>query len=159
MSSLILGLALAAAPAGASAHPPEIEAHLAPLVGDWTRAGLEDSYRDQCVWYDRRAFVVCSLTDGRSGTRVEAIIGYSAEDRRYTYQNYANNGTGHNSHGYALGENGLVFVEDRMVEGKPARLTTSMIPQPDGRLRMTQERSVTGGSWQPVGEVYYIKRK
>ena len=74
MSGALLWLAAAAA--AAPLHPPEIEAHLAPLVGDWTRAGKQATYRDHCVWYDRRAFVVCSLTDGASGLRVEAIVGY-----------------------------------------------------------------------------------
>lgn len=155
----MLWLAMHAAEGGASAHPPAIEAHLAPLVGDWTRAGLEASYGDRCVWYDRRAFVVCSLTDGRSGGRVEAIIGYSKEDGRYTYQNYANNGTSHVQYGYALGNNGIVFTDERKIESKAARFTTSMIPQPDGRLRLVQERSVMGQPWQQVAEIFYIKRR
>ena len=155
----ILWLALSAAGGEAAAHAPAVEAHLAPLVGNWTRAGMEASYRDRCVWYSRRAFVVCSLTDDRSGGRVEAIIGYSKEDMRYTYQNYANNGTSHVQYGFPLGSNGLVFTDERSVEGKVARLTTSMIPQPDGRLRLVQERSVMGQPWQQVAEVFYIKRK
>lgn len=159
MLSMMLWLALSAAGGGPPAHAPAVEAHLAPLVGDWTRAGLEASYRDRCVWYDRRAFVVCSLTDGRSGGRVEAIIGYSTEDGRYTYQNYANNGGSHVQYGYALGADGIVFTDERKIEGKAARLTTSMIPQPDGRLRLVQERSVMGQPWQQVAEVFYIKRK
>ena len=117
------------------------------------------SYRDQCVWYDRRAFVVCSLTDSRSGARVQAIVGYSQEDQRYTYQSYANSGASRIYYGHALGDDGIVFTEERKVEGKLARLTTSMIPQPDGRLRLVQERSVMGQPWQKVGEVLYIKRK
>ncbi len=90
---------------------------------------------------------------------MEAIIGYSVEDARYTYQNYANNGTSHVQYGYALGENGIVFTDERKIEGKAARLTTSMIPQPDGRLRLVQERSVMGQPWQQVAEVFYVKRK
>ena len=37
--------------------------------------------------------------------------------------------------------------------------TTTMIPQPDGRLHLAQERSIMGGPWEKAGEVYYIKRK
>lgn len=159
MMSLVLWLVLAAAEPVAPAHPPEVEAHLAPLVGDWTRAGREANYRDRCVWYDRHAFVVCSLTDSLSGGRVEAIISYSAEEGRYTYQNYASNGTSHVQYGYALGENGIVFTDERPVEGKRARLTTLMVPQADGRLRLVQERSVMGQPWQQVAEVFYIKRR
>ena len=65
-------LIMAAAAVPAPIHPPEIETHLAPLVGDWTRAGKEATYRDHCQWTDRHAFVVCSLTDSISGARVEA---------------------------------------------------------------------------------------
>ncbi len=151
--------AMLAIAAAASAHAPDIEAHLASLVGDWTRAGKEATYRDQCVWYDHRAFVVCSLTESVSGYRVEAIVGYSKEDQRFTYQSFGNDGGSHVQTGYALGADGLVFTDERKVDGKAVRLTTSMIPQSDGRLRMVQERSVMGGAWEPVGEVFYIRRK
>ena len=151
-------MVLAAVPA-TPVHPPGIEARLAPIVGDWTRAGKEATYRDRCVWYDRHAFVVCSLTDNSSGLRVEAIVGYSKDLARYTYQSFSNDGGSHIQYGYPLGENGIVMTDERNVEGKPVRLTTSIIPLPDGRLRMTQDRSVMGGPWQQVGEVTYVPRK
>ena len=159
MISTLLWLAAAVASPPAPVHPPEIEAHLAPLVGDWTRAGKEATYRDRCAWFDRRAFVVCSLTESVSGLRVEAIVGYSGDDKHYTYQSYSNDGSSHVQIGYPLGADGLVFTTEREVEGKPTRLTTSMIPQPDGRLRMTQDRSTMGGAWERVGEVDYLPRK
>ncbi|MES2136935.1 MAG: hypothetical protein V4502_07745 [Pseudomonadota bacterium] len=140
-------------------HSPAIEAHLAPLVGDWTRAGREATYRDNCVWYDRHAFVVCSLTDASSGLRVQATVGYSKDEQRFTYQSYANDGTSHVQYGYSVGTNGIVFTDERRADGKPVRLTTSMIPQADGRLYLAQERSVMGGPWVKAGEVYYVKRK
>lgn len=140
-------------------HPPAIESHLAPLVGDWTREGKEATYRDRCVWYDRHAFVVCSLTDSASGLRVEAIVGYSKDDERYTYESYSNDGGSHVQYGYALDHNGIVFTDERKIDGKPSRVTTSIMPQRDGRLYMTQDRSVMGGPWQRVGEVYYVIRK
>ena len=155
----VLWLALLAPADAAPAHPQAVEAHLGSIVGDWTRGGLEATYRDHCAWYDRRAFVVCSLTDGRSGGRLEAILGYSKEEQRYTYQSFSNSGDSRLSYGYPLGADGLVFTDERKVNGKPVRLTTSLIPQTDGRLRMVQDQSVMGGPWQQVGEVYYIKRK
>ncbi len=155
MISALLWLAAAVA---APVHPTEIEAHLAPLVGDWTRPGKEATYRDHCVWYDRHAFVVCSLTDTASGLRVEAIVGYSKDDQRYTYESYSNDGGSHVQYGYPLGDNGIVFTDERNIDGKPARLTTTMIPRPDG-LHMAQDRSVMGGPWQKVGEVVYQARR
>jgi hypothetical protein len=140
-------------------HPPEIAKHLAPLVGEWTRKGKEASYHDRCVWYDRQSFVVCSLTDSASGTRVEAILGYSKADTRYTYQNYGNDGSSRVQYGYPLGTNGLVFTDERVVDGKPTRLTTTMIPQVDGRLQITLDTSVVGGPWQQAGQVYYVPRR
>jgi hypothetical protein len=158
MYSMIL-FALAAATDATPVHPPEIEAHLAPLIGVWTRAGREATYRDSCVWYDRRAFVVCSLTETSAGHRVEAILGYDKAEQRFTYQNYGNDGTSRVEYGHPLGSNGLVFTSERLIDGKRTRLTTSMVPQADGRLRITQDRSVLGGPWQRAGEVYYIKSK
>ena len=159
MLPMILWLAALTAADDARAHTPAVEAHLAPLVGNWTRAGLETSYRDRCVWYAQRAFVVCSLEDGRSGARVEAIIGYSKEDQRFTYQNYASNGDSRVFYGYPLGANGLVFTDERKLAGKPVRLTTSMIPQPDGRLHIVQEKSEMGGPWEQIAAIDYIPRK
>lgn len=156
---MIAALMVLAAVHATPVHPPEIEARLAPIVGDWTRAGKEATYRDRCVWYDRHAFVVCSLTDSSSGLRVEAIVGYSKNDQRFTYQSYGNDGGGHIQYGYPLGDSGIVMTDERTVDGQPVRLTTSIIPQPGGSLRMTQDRSVMGGPWQQVGEVYYVPRK
>lgn len=159
MSPFVVWFATVAGQALGPVHQPAIEAHLASLVGDWTRAGRESSYRDRCVWYDRHAFVVCSLTDSSSGLRVEAVVGYSEDEQRFTYESYGNDGTSHAQYGYALGSNGIVFTDERKVEGKPVRLTTTMVPQADGRLHLAQERSVMGSPWEKTGEVYYIKRK
>ena len=159
MLGLLLWSAALAAPPSGPVHPPEIEARLGSLIGDWTRAGKEASYRDSCVWYDRHAFVVCSLTDSAAGTRVEAIVGYAEKDRRFTYQSYGNNGASRVQYGYPAGDRGIVFTDEQQVEGKQARLTTKLLPQPDGRLRITLDRSVEGGPWQQAGEVYYVRRR
>lgn len=156
MISQLIWLATAAA---APVHPPTVEAHLASLVGDWTRVGKEATYRDQCVWYDRHAFVVCSLTDSSNGLRVEAIVGYSKADARFTYQSFSNDGGSHIQYGYGFGDRGIVFTDERTIDGKPSRFTTSIIPDADGRLHMTQDRSIMGGPWKQVGEVYYLPRK
>ena len=158
LAPIAFGLAAALAPA-ATVHPGDVEARLSTLIGDWTEAGKETSYRDRCIWYDGRAFVVCSLTESVTGLRVEAIVGYSSEDRRFTYQSYDNKGGSHVQYGYPLGERGLVCTDERKINGQDVRLTTSMIPQSDGRLRMFQERSVMGGRWESVGEVYYVPRR
>jgi hypothetical protein len=149
----------AAAPAVLPVHPPAIEAQLSSLVGDWTRAGKEATYRDHCVWYDRRAFVVCTLTDSSSGLRVDAIVGYSKDDARFTYQSYNNAGISHIQHGYALGTDALVFTDEQNIAGYPTRITTTINRQADGRLHMTQERSIMGRAWEKAGEVYYVPRK
>lgn len=159
ISSAAFLAAMAAPPLLERVHPPAIEAYLASLVGDWTREGKQATYRDHCVWYDRRAFVVCSLTDSGSGARVEAVVGYSKEEARFTYQSFNNGGSSETQYGYPLGTNGMVFVDERTINGKATRLSTAIAPQRDGSLRMTQDRSVLGGPWQQVGEVYYLPRK
>lgn len=164
IGGLLLLAAAATAPTtpaalAASVHSPQIEARLAILVGEWTRDGKEAVYRDRCVWYDRRAFVVCSLTDSSNGLRVEAVVGYSKADERFTYQNFINDGGSRVEYGYALGTNGIVFTDEKVVAGKMTRLTTSMIPQPDKRLQITQDRSVMGGPWERAAQVYYVPRR
>jgi hypothetical protein len=159
MLALVIGSTLAAAaPAISPVHALDIEARLGSLIGDWTRAGKETSYRDSCVWYDAHAFVVCSLTDSAAGTKVEAIIGYSEKQKRFTYQSYGNSGASRVQYGYPLADRGIVFTDEQEVDGKPARLTTRLVLQPDDRLRITLDRSVMGGPWQQAAEVYYIRR-
>ena len=63
-------------------HPPDIEAHLAPIVGDWTRVGKEATYRDHCVWYDGHAFVVGQTANdsGRGKEHAELRIRRDRKD-------------------------------------------------------------------------------
>jgi hypothetical protein len=140
-------------------HSPDVEARLAPLIGDWTVAGKEATYRDTCVWFGDRAFVVCSLDSKANGEKVQAVLGYSKARERFTYLNYASDGTSRYELGFPQGERGIVFTDERMTPKGLARVTTYTEPQADGRVRFRQEMSINGGPWQPSGEVYYVRRK
>lgn len=158
-AALAMILAVASAPSFGQVHAPEIEAHLAPLVGDWTIPGQEQTYRETCIWFGDRAFVVCNSTDRSDGSSSRSILGFSKARGRFTYQNYASTGTSRYELGYPLGKDGLVYTDERPSGGRPARITTLLRPQPDGRLHFVQERSVEGGPWEKTVDFHYVRRK
>jgi hypothetical protein len=157
---LLLVAAAQAAPAPAQAtHTPDVEARLAAIVGDWTIPGQETSYRETCTWYGERAFVVCASTDAADGTMSQSILGYSKARGRFTYQNYAGSGTSRHELGFPHGARGIVYTDERLSDGRPARISTFVEPQPDGRLRFRQDKSVEGGPWQNAVDFYYVLRR
>lgn len=159
---MIIGLALAflTAAQGASpgVHAAEIEARLAPLVGDWTIAGQEASYRETCEWYRNRSFVVCTSTDSSDNSISQSILGYSAIEARFTYYNFGSAGTSNSRFGYPLGANGLVYTLERRSSAGHVRATTFVAPQADGRVHFREERSINGGPWNEVANFHYVRR-
>lgn len=86
-------------------------------------------------------------------------MGYSKVEARFTYQNYMSSGSSRYELGYPLGKNGLVYTDERHSGGEPARITTLVRPQSDGRLHFVQERSVKGGTWEKTVDFYYVRRR
>ncbi len=155
---LPFALLLTAAPAAAGVHPPEVEARLAPIVGDWTIEGHEASYRENCVWYADRAFVVCDTTDSSDNTASVSVIGYSKADGHFTYHNYSGSGSSRSEIAFPLGPKGLVFTAERRSAAGVARVSSELVPLPDGRTRFRQQRSVNGGPWTETVVLHYVLR-
>lgn len=152
-------MAAVAAPALAAVHAPEIEARLGWLVGDWTLAGHEATYRETCEWYGDRAFVVCSSSDSGDGSHSRSILGYSQADGHFTYHNYGNDGRSRSESGFPAGERGLAFIDQRRTASGWVRSTTTLTPTPDGRIHFRRERSVNGGPWQTTSDFHYLPRQ
>ncbi len=154
-----VALALLAQAGATRVHPAEVEARLATVVGDWTIPGHEATYREQCEWYRNRAFVVCATSDSSDDTMSHSILGYSAIEQRFTYQNYGSGGTSNSRFGYPLGENGLVYTLERRNSSGHVRVTTYLTPQADGRLHFREERSLNGEPWKETASFFYVRRK
>jgi hypothetical protein len=161
MKALCSSLVLAAAPLAASAHvhPPDIEARLAAVVGDWTIEGQEATYRERCEWYRNRAFVVCATEDKRDNAFSQSILGYSKARQRFTYHNYSASGSSRSEFGFPHGARGIVYTDERQTTAGLARVTVRLEPQPDGRLRFIEERSVDGRPWERTADFLYVPRK
>jgi hypothetical protein len=142
----------------ANVHPPEVEARLGTIVGDWTIAGQEATVRETCEWYRNRSFVVCTSTDSSDGSMSQSILGYSAAEGRFTYHNFGSGGTSNSRVGYPHGENGLVYTLERRTSAGVVRTTTFLTPQSDGRFHFREERSVNGGPWSESANFYYVRR-
>lgn len=155
---VLASIATAEQGASSGVHPAEIEARLAPLVGDWTIPGQEASYRETCEWYRNRSFVVCTSTDSTDNSVSQSILGYSAIEGRFTYHNYGSTGTSNSRFGYPLGENGIVYTLERRSSAGHIRATTFVMPQADGRVHFREERSINGGPWNEVANFHYVRR-
>ena len=159
MRAFALGLvSLLASPALAGAHPPEVEHQLAFIAGDWTIKGLEARYRDHCTWFDSNSFIVCDTDDRRHGTHHSiAILGWSATDSHYTYQQYDDSGRSRTEPCYANSEKGLTCLGEAHTKDGLVQ-TRSYIWPTSGGLGIRQEKSVNAGPWTDVGRVDYIPR-
>jgi hypothetical protein len=159
--AIAFSLAFVSLPSAAAAqtHPPDIEARLAKVVGDWTIPGQENSYRETCAWYGKRAFVVCTSTDTSDGSMSQSILGFSKAKGRFTYHNYSGSGSSRSELGFPHGTSGIVYTDERDSADGLARVTTWVEPQTDGRLRFRQARSVKGGPWVQTVEFFYVPRK
>lgn len=144
---------------GATAHPPEVETQLSFLAGDWTMKGKEGSYRDHCTWFDDRSFIVCDTTDGRPGGHHSiAVIGWSAAERHFTYQQYDNSGRSRTERCFANAAKGITCLgAARTTEGLVE--TRSHIQPNAAGLGINQQKSVDAGPWKEVGRVDYVRRK
>lgn len=159
MIRLTLGiLLLVSSPAGASVHPPEIEARLAPLVGDWTIAGQEKTYREKCGWYRDKSFVVCTSEDSSDNSISQSVLGYSITEGNFTYQNFGSGGSSNSRIGFPNGERGLVYTLERKTSTSVVRSTTFVTPQADGRVHFREDRSLNGGPWSTAADFYYVPR-
>ena len=150
---------LMASPAMAGVHPPEVEARLGMLVGDWTVVGRETTYRDKCDWFGDRSFVICIARNSAKNSLDQTIVGYSKEDGHYTYFSFGNSGESNARIGFPSGERGLVMTTERRQPAGLTRITTLLEPQADGRLRIREDRSVDGGPWSMTAEIFYVARR
>ena len=153
-------LVLATTSASAGVHPSEIENRLAFIVGDWTVAGADSVYSDNCQWFDDKSFVVCDTRDARKGVLHHsiAVLGYSTTAANYTYQQYDNGGGGRNETCFANDQGGITCLGQRR-DGAQLTETRSYIWPNTGGLGIRQEKSVNAGAWSEVGQVQYVHRK
>ena len=160
MHLLAIGLAAMFAPqTPANAHPPAIEQQLAFIEGDWTIAGMETIYRDHCTWFDAKSFIICDTDDRRPGVHhAVAILGWSAADNHFTYQEYDASGRSRTEPCYASSEKGLTCLGEFHTKDGLVQTRSIIWPTATG-LGLRQEKSVNAGPWTDVGQVAYVHRK
>jgi hypothetical protein len=159
MDMIATGLiAMMATSAVAGVHPPEVEQQLAFIAGDWTIKGLEANYRDHCAWFGSKSFVVCDTDDRRHGAHHSiAVLGWSAAESRYTYQQYDDSGRSRTERCYPNGQKGLTCLGDASNKDGLLQTRTYIWPTPTG-LGIRQEKSLNAGPWADVGQVAYVRR-
>ena len=159
MRALAFGFAmLLASPAAAGVHPPDVERQLAFLAGDWTIKGLEANYRDNCTWFDANSFIVCDTSDNRRGNHHSiAILGWSAAERHYTYQQYDSSGRSRTERCFPNARKGITCLGSSRTDKGFVETRSHIWPTATG-LGISQDRSVDGGPWSEAGRVDYVSR-
>jgi hypothetical protein len=153
---ILLGFAAAPVPTAPRVHKPDIEARLGYLVGDWIVQGLSSkAFRQKCVWYGARSFVVCTFQDRRDGTVGETVFGYSEFRKRFTYYRFDSKGLGVYQQGVPSGVYGIVFTDERLEPDGSARVQTTINLEDEG-LHYTQYRSLEGRAWQRTADFLYV---
>jgi hypothetical protein len=150
---------LAAAPAVAGVHPPDVEARLAMFVNNWTIEGMEGAYREDCAWFHDRSFVVCNTTEVEDGKTFHSVsvLGWSSRTKTYTYLHYSNTGGSRTETGYPTENGGVVFLGERQTSQGFSQFRSVITPRTDGMM-FEQTRSVNGGDWKPTVTFKYMVR-
>ena len=158
--SLAVVCVMTAAPAVAGVHPPEVEQRLSIAVGDWTIEGMEGAYRETCDWYPGRSFVVCNTVEREKGqeSRSVSILGWSAQDRTYTYHHYGDSGRSRSERGFPSEAGGLVYLGERNGPDGLTQTRSTLDPLPGGAkgAMFRQERSINGGAWKQSVTLKYV---
>ena len=156
----VMTIAALGSPTAAGVHKPEIENRLAFIVGDWTIAGSERDYRDDCRWFDNRSFVVCDTHDGRHGAahRSIAVLGWSPAPGNFTYLQYDDGGRSRTEVCFANEHAGLTCLGERRGSDGLTQTRSYIGPVPGG-LVLRQDKSVNAGAWTHVGQVMYVPRQ
>jgi hypothetical protein len=144
----------------AGIHSPEVEQKLAFLVNDWTIEGYEQRYRETCIWFEGRSFVVCQTLDETeaSPARSVSIFGWSAATNNFTYHHYADDGRSRSETCFANELKGLTCLNERRDGAKLIESRSHIWPVAGG-AHFRNERSENGGPWKETVSLKYVPRK
>lgn len=129
-------------------------AALEMLIGTWTVAGSEATYRETCSWAKNRKFVVCEATDTVDGSSM-SVFGWSALEKTYTYSGFSATGTQRTLKAW-ISDAGWTFVGGREKDGEHTRWQVSMTPNDKGFL-FRQDSSKNGAAWVKDVEFQYLR--
>ena len=145
---------------------------LAYFVGKWTGEGEmkpgpmgpggKMSTTDTCDWFDGHFAVVCH-SDGKSPMgqmKSIGIIGYSPEEKVYTYYSVDNTGMTMATvpHGTVQGKK-WTYTDESMMGGKKVKSRVTINEDSPTAYTFTMEMQGPDGNWAPVMESKNTKAK
>ena len=156
LTTFLVVLVITGSPAAAAESPRE---RLGMLIGDWTVAGREDSFREVCDWFHERSHVVCnSESRGSKGLRKGvSVLSYSDATGRYSYYHYGSSGVAIAQDIFFQGTTMISTVE-RTVGADVLREQVWVTPQADGSMDFREDVSKNGGPWEAGTRIRYVRR-
>ena len=155
-------LVLAAFAAAPAAPEPERDPGYAPLdslIGVWTNAGSEDTFRETCEWYHGRFHVVCHSTrkrdDGTTGHGM-SILGF-VPGAGYVYTGIGSKGR-YETLANGTFANGILEYRSTAVADGKSVVTRIRLGPPDERgFPFVVDTSTDGGPWSEPDTTTYVK--
>jgi hypothetical protein len=157
-------LALAATATAQTAVPPARDPGYAPLqnfVGKWTMKGKEQSFREDCDWYDGRFHIVChsefTRDDGSTGRGI-SIMGF-VPGEGYVYTGIGNRGRYETLSGGTVSEDVLEYRSTTVEDGKPTIVRIRIGPFAEAGMPFVVDASTDDGkSWSNLETSEYVRR-
>ena len=169
----VMALRAVDAQAPAAAKPGPEHQRLAYFVGKWTSQGEmkaspmgpagKISSVDTCEWFDGHFSVICR-SEGKSPTGAAmksiGIIGYSPEEKVYTYYGVDNSGMAMTSipRGTVQGDT-WTFTDESMMGGQKVKSRVTIKELSPTSQSFTMEMQGSDGKWMPLMETKNTKMK
>ena len=156
--ALALAMLLLALPAFAE-EPPRHEGYapLEALVGSWTVAGREDTYRETCDWYHGKRHIVCHTESKREDGSTSHSISILSfiPDQGYVYTGISSNGR-YETHKDGTFKDGILEYVDRSSKGLTR---TRLGPLGGPRVPINVHTSPDGDKWEQAVSSEYVRVK
>lgn len=138
---------------------PAAYAPLQSFVGRWTVKGREAAFIETCDWYHGGFHIVCNSenrrTDGSLG-RGMSLIGYSADEKVYTYLGIGSRGRNERQTA-VYGDGVFEFTGTSRKDGKSIAPRIRMGPFTAREVPFTVETSTDGGPWVHESTITYVR--
>jgi hypothetical protein len=156
MAGLVCGACSAAVPSKAAEATPR-EA-LAMFEGRWTLKGREDTFLEECGFYEGAHHMLCrSTSQGKKGVSKGISILTHSPTQGYLYFGIGSSGRAESLRG-SHDAGTWTWRGEFTMDGKPVHSRVTIVPAAGG-FRFKEELSRDGGPWTVEFEADYIRKR
>lgn len=155
-AAVLCGACSAAAPQKAAEVAPRDA--LAMFEGRWTLKGREDTFLEECGFYEGAHHMLCrSTSQGKQGVSKGISILTHSPTQGYLYFGIGSGGRAEALRG-SFDAGTWTWRGDFVIDGKPAQSRVTIAPTGEG-FRFREELSRDSGPWSVEFEADYIRKQ